>query len=106
MGIIQDGAPEMWNLVEPTVNQALPGRRFEKGIDRFHLTERLAESLKALRDPMLNRELTLNDWRIDLEKNDKAMDEIETFLTKSTNRLRRKNQLSAQIVTGCCQRLD
>lgn len=95
LGIIQDGAPEMWNLVEPAVTQALPGKRYEKCIDRFHLTERLAESLKALRDPMLNRELTLNDWRIALEKDDKAIDKIETFLTKYTNRLRKKNRLSA-----------
>jgi hypothetical protein len=95
MGIIQDGAPEMWNLVEPAVKQALPDRRFEKCIDRYHLTERLAESLKALRDPMLNRELTLNDWREALETNDKAIDEIETFLIKSRNTLRRKKQLSA-----------
>jgi len=95
MGIIQDGAPEMWNLVEPAVKQALPDRRFEKCIDRYHLTERLAESLKALSDPMLNRELTLNDWREALETNDKAIDEIETFLIKSRNTLRRKKQLSA-----------
>lgn len=95
LGIIQDGAPEMWNLVEPAVKRALPGRRYEKCIDRFHLTERLAESLKALRDPMKDRELTLNDWRMDLEKDDKAIDKIETFLIKNTNRLRRQKRLNA-----------
>jgi hypothetical protein len=95
MGIIQDGAPEMWNLVEPAVRRALPGKRYEKCIDRFHLTERLAESLKALRDPMLNRELTLNDWREALEKDDKAIDIIEGFIIKHRDRLRKTNRLSA-----------
>lgn len=95
MGIIQDGAPEMWNLVEPAVRRAMPGGHFEKCIDRFHLTQRLAESLKVLRDPMLNRELKLNDWREALEKNDKAIDEIEAFLSQKEKRLRRKKQLSA-----------
>ncbi|MCP4603905.1 MAG: hypothetical protein GY847_25855, partial [Proteobacteria bacterium] len=95
MGIIQDGAPEMWNLVEPAVMGAFPGKRYEKCIDRFHLMERLAESLKALRDPMLERVVQLNDWREALEKSDEAIDQIEKFLTKNTNKLRRKKQLSA-----------
>jgi len=95
MGIIQDGAPEMWNLVEPAVKRALPDRRFEKCIDRFHLTERLIEALKALRDPMLNRELKMKDWRAELGNDDKAIDRIETFLTKNANWLRRKKRLNA-----------
>ena len=57
IGIIQDGAPEMWNLMEPAVQAALPGRKIYKGIDRYHLTERLAESLKALNDPDFTREV-------------------------------------------------
>ena len=96
MGIIQDGAPEMWNLVESAMSEALPGKRFEKGIDRYHLTERLAESLKALRDPfMVLRELTLNDWRLKLENEDDAIDEIERLLIKEVARHKKKNQLSA-----------
>jgi hypothetical protein len=95
MGIIQDGAPEMWNLVEPAVTGALPGKRYEKCIDRFHLMERLAESLKALRDPMLHRETQLNDWREALEKDDKAIDKIERFIIRNRNRLRKNNRLSA-----------
>lgn len=94
MGIIQDGAPEMWNLVEPAVARAFPGERYEKCIDRFHLMERLAESLKALRDPMLNRELQLNDWREALEKDDTAIDKIERYIVKHRNRLRKIKRLS------------
>ena len=81
MGIIQDGAPEMWNLVESAVTKAMPSSRFEKGIDRFHLTERLAASLKALRDPCSrDRESTLNEWRMKLESSDDAIDEITSLL--------------------------
>ena len=95
MGIIQDGAPEMWNLVEPAVKRALPGERYEKCIDRFHLMERLAESLKALKDPVFHREIQLNDWREVLGKDDKAIDKIERFIIKNRNRLRKINRLSA-----------
>ncbi len=95
MGIIQDGAPEMWNLVEPALKKAFPGKRYEKCIDRFHLMERLAESLKALKDPMFDRNVQLNDWRLVLEKDDKAIDKIERFIIKYRNRLCKLNRLSA-----------
>lgn len=95
MGIIQDGAPEMWNLVEQAVNKALSGSRFQKGIDRFHLMERLAESINALRDPLMNGKGTLDDWRRSLESDDNAIDKIEAFLQTSAARLRRQKKLSA-----------
>lgn len=96
MGIIQDGAPEMWNLVESAVAKAMPGERFEKGIDRFHLTERLGESLKALRDPYgRDKEVTLNEWRMNLENSDNAIDEIEKLLIREVEGDKKRKQLSA-----------
>lgn len=95
MGIIQDGAPEMWNLVERAVKKALPQSRFQKGIDRYHLMERLAESIKALREPSMDRKRTLDDWRRSLEIDDNAIDEIEAFLKTSAVKLRRQKKLSA-----------
>jgi hypothetical protein len=96
MGIIQDGAPEMWNLVESAVAKAMPGERFQKGIDRFHLTERLAASLKALRDPCSrDRELILNEWRMKLESSDDAIDEIERILIREMKGNLKRKQLSA-----------
>jgi len=44
MTIVQDGAPEMWTLVESAVERALPGWYFHEAIDQYHLAERLAES--------------------------------------------------------------
>jgi hypothetical protein len=38
MGIIQDGAPEMWNLVEAAVKKAFPNEHFEAEILRIYLT--------------------------------------------------------------------
>ena len=85
----------MWNLVESAVSTAMPEKRFEKGIDRFHVTERFAESLKALRDPFrVIREITLNDWRSLLENSDDAVEEIERLLTKELARQKRKKQIS------------
>jgi hypothetical protein len=96
MGIVQDGAPEMWNLVESAVTKAMPLSRFEKGIDRFHLTERLAASLTALHVPCSrDRELILNEWRMKLESSDDAMDEIERILIREMKGELKRKQLSA-----------
>jgi hypothetical protein len=64
MAIAQDGAPEMWTLVETAVAKAFPNTHFFKVIDRYHLVERLAESLKALKDPFFNRDVRMRDWRM------------------------------------------
>jgi len=95
MGIVQDGAPEMWKLVETGVSKELPGKKFEKAIDRFHLSERLGESLKALKDPGLNREIRLRQWSHELGTNDKAIDDIENFITTERDRLVKAKRLSA-----------
>ena len=95
MGIIQDGAPEMWNLVQTALETALPDERFHKAIDRYHLAERLAESLKALKDPFVNRDVRMREWSAALESSDSAIDEIEKFIIRERNRLKRQNCLSA-----------
>ncbi|MBN2529747.1 MAG: hypothetical protein JXR76_25375 [Deltaproteobacteria bacterium] len=95
MGIVQDGAPEMWNLMEPAMKTAFPGRHFEKAIDRFHLAERLAECLKALKDPYLNRDEQMREWSDALGKNDSAIEDIEKFIIKEQKRLKRQGGLNA-----------
>ena len=62
MGIIQDGAPEMWNLIQPALKNAFPQKSVAKAIDRYHLAERLAESLKALNDQCVNRYVRMREW--------------------------------------------
>ena len=95
LGVVQDGAPEMWNLVEAAMTKAFPGKHFEKAIDRYHLAERLAESLKALQDPYLNRDVRMREWSEKLERDDSAIDEIEKFIIKEQRSLKRLGRLSA-----------
>lgn len=95
MAIVQDGAPEMWTLVETAVAKAFPNTHFYKAIDRYHLAERLAESLKALKDPFLNRDLRMRDWADDLENRNSAIDKIERFILEQKERLNKLDSLSA-----------
>jgi hypothetical protein len=95
MGIIQDGAPEMWNLMESEVKKAFPNERFEKAIDRFHLAERLAESLKVLQDPFVDRDVRMREWSDALDCRDSAIDEIEKFILTEKKRLEKHRPLSS-----------
>ena len=94
MAIVQDGAPEMWTLVESAVEKALPGSHFHKAIDRYHLAERLAESLKALKDPFVNRDIRMREWAELMERSNGAIDDIEKFLIEHQKRLIRHKALS------------
>jgi hypothetical protein len=82
VGVIQDGAPEMWNLMragldaEPTVTD------YVEAIDRFHLVERLGNALALVEPDAGERERTLAAWCEDLDYRDSAIDSIEHQLTK------------------------
>ena len=48
VGIIQDGAPELWNLLGAAVLAEPLVATYHEAIDRYHLTERLGEVLRSL----------------------------------------------------------
>jgi hypothetical protein len=73
--IIQDGAPELWNLVDQWLDDLgiSPALRL---IDRYHLNERLAATCDALEDtPEAARKLN-EHWQQYLDRSDGAMQRI------------------------------
>ena len=46
VGVIQDGAPELWNLLRPALLAEPLVTACYEAIDRYHLTERLADVLR------------------------------------------------------------
>lgn len=70
--VVQDGAPELWNLVEEWFgNFGIPIEM--KLLDRFHLDERLAQVAEMIeRDEQLRRRL-LTSWRESLDRSDRAI---------------------------------
>jgi hypothetical protein len=67
---VQDGAPELWNLVDDWLNK-FAVRAELKLIDRYHVDERLAEACKAI-DPAGGNQL-FQRWRAALDRSDTAM---------------------------------
>ncbi len=93
VGIVQDGAPEMWNRTREGL-QALcdQGRlgAWHEAIDRYHLLERLAEALNIVEPNATEQERKdrLGHWRDLFDTMDAAIDYIEQFLIKAYDGVR------------------
>ena len=82
VGIVQDGAPEMWNLLrESLARHAITGPILE-AIDRYHLTERLGKALAIIESDEAVRKRIMGEWIADFEHRDSAIDVIQNWLIK------------------------
>jgi hypothetical protein len=86
VGVVQDGAPEMWRIVEEGLRRDAPDTAYEKAIDRFHLMERIAETLKLFRCTEQERAQMLAKWRVHLDEEDGAIDAIHECLVRANRR--------------------
>jgi len=82
VGVMQDGAPELWNLIRPALDAEPLVTTWTEGIDIYHLDERLAKALKCIERSPAKRRETLDEWRKDFERRDSAIDVIEYYLIK------------------------
>jgi len=82
VGIVQDGAHELWNLLRTALDaEAMVGGWLE-AIDKYHLLERLAGALLMVeRDESTRREVYAT-WKHELDVSDGAIDRIEHWLHK------------------------
>ena len=101
VGVVQDGAPEMWRIAEEGLRRALPGATYSKAIDRYHLMERLAEGLKLLRLMQQDREQLLTQWRRALDSDDSAIDAILRRFRREVRRCKAKlSQTDQEIISS------
>jgi hypothetical protein len=83
VGVVQDGAPEMWNLTRDALAELRDGgvlAGWEEGIDRYHLLERLAHALEVVEPDAAERSQLLKHWNERLDLQDSAIDAIERYL--------------------------
>ena len=80
VGTVQDGAPEMWTLTRDglaKLRQQGVLDRWEEGIDRYHLLERLGAALELIEPSAAERSRQLGEWNERLDAQDSAIDAIE-----------------------------
>jgi hypothetical protein len=97
VGIVQDGAHEMWNRAREGL-QVLRDKgqlgSWHEAIDRYHLMERLAAALKLVEPDATNqqRKDRLKTWTDLLDTSETAIDYIERFLIKGYDAVRGDNR--------------
>jgi hypothetical protein len=80
VGLIQDGGPEMWNLMRQALDTEPSVGSYLEGIDRYHLNERLGKILRLTeKDPAI-RDKILREWNNELDIDDGAIDKIESHI--------------------------
>lgn len=94
VAVIQDGAPEMWNLVRPALH-AIQGQgilvKCYEAIDFCHLIERLGEALELIGCEI--RQWQLQVWRQSLAEDDTTIDTIARYLRFHRNDARTPERL-------------
>lgn len=86
LGIVQDGAPEMWNLLTGALDadpMTAKLKRYE-AIDRYHLNERLGDILRETEPDAAKRAKRLSDWNTSLDLSDSAIYRIRDWV-RATN---------------------
>jgi hypothetical protein len=77
VGIVQDA--ELWTLLRTaTLTTETRLRRWQEGIARSHLNERLAELLRLVESDPRRRHQQLRRWNTALDTDDRAIDRIAT----------------------------
>ena len=82
VGLVQDGAPEMWNLTRGALDAEPSVDSYIEAIDRYHLSERLGDVLKVLENDPDPRAELLEKWQNALDEDDKTIDRIEKYIAK------------------------
>lgn len=90
VGVVQDGAPEMWALTRDGLLKLREQgviTSWEEGIDRYHLLERLGAALELIEPSAAERSRQLTEWNERLDAQDSAIDGIERQLDRQYSEL-------------------
>lgn len=80
VGVVQDGAPELWNLLRPALEHQAGVEQWVECIDRYHLNERLAKVLRLLESDPAVRKKRLHEWNEQLDHDDHTIERLERLL--------------------------
>jgi hypothetical protein len=101
IAVVQDGAPELWILMGDALRAELKlGPRaigWHEIIDRYHLMEHLAEGLKLVLTKHRARVRKFEQWRKELDHNDRAIVSIHRWFERAARKRKRLDKMN-QIV--------
>lgn len=83
IGVVQDGAPEMWNLARAGLQRLREEQvlvHWREGIDRYHLMEHLGKALALTDRTDAERTAVLDQWARSFDESDATIDTVEAVL--------------------------
>ena len=80
VGVVQDGAPELWTLLRSALAAEPLVTTFYEAIDRYHLNERLAEVLRSVEPDAATRRAQLSRWNESLDDHDHTIYRIRAWV--------------------------
>lgn len=80
LGLMQDGGPEMWNVMRGALDAEPSVDSYLEGIDRYHLNERLGKVLRLTEQDAAVRDRMLTDWNDAFDTDDATIDRIERYI--------------------------
>ena len=80
VGVVQDGAPALWNLLSAAILAEPLVTTSDEAIDRYHLTERLGEVLRYIEPDVAARGARLSRWNESLDHNDNAIYRVRDWV--------------------------
>ncbi len=80
VGVVQDGAKELWTLVRSALKEELGVEEALEGIDKYHLFERLGDVVKLTEEDEAKRAQRLAQWDKALSEDDEAIEQIELYI--------------------------
>lgn len=79
VGVVQDNAPELWNLMRGALQAQPLVKKHHEIVDRYHFMEHLAAALEIVEPNPARRVKQLEKWRCALDKSDHAIHGIRRF---------------------------
>jgi hypothetical protein len=106
IAVVQDGAPELWTLMRSALRTELklgPREvRWYEIIDRYHLMQHLAEGLEVVLPKYRARVRKLEQWRKELDQNDRAIVSIARWFERVACKRKRLDKMNQVVGRYIC----
>jgi hypothetical protein len=93
IAVVQDGAPELWNLMRGALQAELKtppfAIRWHETIDRYHLMHHLAEGLELLVPNSRLRQRIFDRWQHQLDTDNRAIERIHRWFNRTASKRNR-----------------
>jgi len=96
VAVVQDGAPEMWNVVRAAL-RANGVRKWTEVIDRYHVNERLAAALELIERDGKERRQRLEKWGEQLDRSPRAIYRIAKWIETKWRAMPRESHKAQQL---------